>query len=87
MTAGADKVKIHGGYVPILAEVENLHMLSAHAGADEIMGWLRHFKSPPRMTFITHGEPEASDSLRKRIADELGWACAVPELGDRAQLT
>lgn len=87
MTAGADKVKIHGAYVPVLAEVQNLHMLSAHADADEIMGWLRHFTSPPRMTFITHGEPEASDSLRKRIADELGWACTVPELGDRAQLT
>jgi metallo-beta-lactamase family protein len=87
MTAGAEQVKIHGAYVPIRAEIENLHMLSAHADADEIMGWLRHFESPPRMTFITHGEPEASDALRKRIADELGWACTVPELGDRVQLT
>jgi metallo-beta-lactamase family protein len=87
MTAGAEQVKIHGAYVPIRAEIENLHMLSAHADADEIMGWLRHFESPPRMTFITHGEPEASDALRKRIADELGWACTVPELGEKVQLT
>jgi metallo-beta-lactamase family protein len=86
MTAGADQVKIHGAYVQVRAEVANLHMLSAHADADEIVAWLRHFESPPRMTFITHGEPEASDALRKRIAEELGWSCTVPEQGERAQL-
>ncbi len=87
MIAGADNVKIHGADVPILAEVENLHMLSAHADADEIIGWLRNFEAPPRMTFITHGEPEASDALRKRIEGELGWPCTVPEHGERAQLS
>lgn len=79
MTGGADRVKIHGAYVPIHAEVENLHMLSAHADAKEIMAWLRNFESPPKMTFITHGEPEASDALRHRIEEDLGWSCLVPE--------
>ena len=87
MTAGANQVKIHGAYIPILAEVENLHMLSAHADADEIVAWLRHFESPPRMTFVTHGEPEASDALRKRIDDELGWPSRVPEHGERDELS
>lgn len=31
------------------------------------------------MTFITHGEPTASDVLRRRIEEELGWPCKVPE--------
>jgi len=31
------------------------------------------------MTFISHGEPEASDALRRRIQDDLGWPCRVPE--------
>jgi metallo-beta-lactamase family protein len=79
MTSGAKTVKIHGAYVPIHAEVQNLHMLSAHADADEIMGWLRHFKSPPRQTFVTHGEPAAADALRHRIEEELGWPCSVAE--------
>jgi metallo-beta-lactamase family protein len=87
MTRGTEAVKIHGSYVPIRAEVDNLHMLSAHADADEIMAWLRNFEKPPKRTFITHGEPAAADALRHRIAEELGWACTVPEYRDTAELT
>jgi metallo-beta-lactamase family protein len=83
MVAGAESVKIHGEYVPVRAEVNNLDMLSGHADAGEIMKWLGGFKKPPRMTFITHGEPAASDALRHRIEEELGWTCVVP---DHAQL-
>ncbi|MGD9725002.1 MAG: MBL fold metallo-hydrolase RNA specificity domain-containing protein [Alphaproteobacteria bacterium] len=86
MTGGAGSVKIHGSYVPVLAEVENLHMLSAHADASEIIEWLKKFASPPKTTFITHGEPEASDMLRKRIEEELGWKCMVPEHAEQVRL-
>jgi metallo-beta-lactamase family protein len=61
-------------------------MLSAHADADEILAWLGHFRSPPKMTFVTHGEPAAADALRHRIADELGWACTVPDYRDQVEL-
>ncbi|GAB4538151.1 MAG: MBL fold metallo-hydrolase [Roseibium sp.] len=87
ITAGADAVKIHGQYVPIRAEVHNLHMLSAHADANEIMAWLGNFDEPPRRTFVTHGEPAASDTLRHRIEEELGWPCTVPDYRDRVALT
>ena len=87
MTNGAESVKIHGSYVPIRAEVANLHMLSAHADADEIMAWLRNFRKPPKTTFITHGEPDAADALRHRIEEELGWRCVVPEYRDAVELT
>lgn len=83
---GAEMIKIHGSYVPVRASVENLHMLSAHADADEILSWLKHFKRPPRVTFITHGEPDASDALRRRIAEELGWNCVVPDYRDQVSL-
>lgn len=86
MVAGADSVKIHGEYVPVRAEVQNLDMLSAHADADEILRWLRGFEAPPQMTFITHGEPAASDALRHRIEEELGWTCVVPDHGQKVEL-
>ncbi|MEQ9191141.1 MAG: MBL fold metallo-hydrolase [Alphaproteobacteria bacterium] len=86
MTSGADKVKIHGGYVPVQAEVANLQMLSAHADADETMAWLDNFNTPPRMTYVTHGEPAASDTLRHRIEEELGWPCTVPEFREEVEL-
>ncbi len=84
---GAREVKIHGDWVPIRAEIDNLPMLSAHADADEIMRWLRGFERPPRGTFIVHGEPPASDALRQRIESELGWVCEVPAQGDSRTLS
>jgi metallo-beta-lactamase family protein len=86
MVAGAQSVKIHGEYVPIRAEVSNLNMLSAHADADEILKWLSGFKAPPRLTFITHGEPTASDALRHRIEEQLGWNCVIPDHGQQVEL-
>lgn len=86
ITRGADSVKIHGQNVPIRAEVMNLHMLSAHADANEIMTWLGKFQTPPQQTFVTHGEPESSDALRQRVEEDLGWSCGVPEYLDRVTL-
>jgi metallo-beta-lactamase family protein len=86
MTSGAETIKIHGRYVPVRAKVENLQMLSAHADADEIIAWLRHFREAPKMTFVTHGEPAAADALRRRIAEDLGWPCSVPDYRDEAVL-
>jgi metallo-beta-lactamase family protein len=86
MVRGAKSVKIHGEYVPVRAEVDNLSMLSAHADADEIIAWLKGFARPPRATFVTHGEPDAADALRRRIEEELGWSARVPEHGERVPL-
>ncbi len=86
MVAGAETIKIFGEYVPVRAKVHNMEMLSAHSDADETLGWLRNFTKPPRHTFVTHGEPEASDALRKRIQDELHWNCHVPEYREEAEL-
>jgi metallo-beta-lactamase family protein len=86
MMAGVQSIKIHGEYVPVRAQVSNLEMLSAHADTDEIMRWLRAFKAEPRTTFVTHGEPAASDALRHRIEQELGWPCMVPDHGQKVEL-
>jgi metallo-beta-lactamase family protein len=87
LVSGAKTVKIHGAYVPVNAEVHNLHMLSGHADADEILAWLKHFGAAPKRTFVTHGEPAAADALRHRIEEELGWNCTVPGYRDEAELT
>jgi metallo-beta-lactamase family protein len=75
---GATELKMFGIYVPIEAEVAQLHNLSAHADGDEILDWLRTFPRAPRQTWINHGSPEASDRLRQRIVEELGWRVHVP---------
>lgn len=86
LVQGAEVIKIHGEYIPVRAEVRMLENLSAHADADEILGWLKAFSRPPRHTFITHGEPEAADALRHRIEEELRWSCSIPEYLERKTL-
>jgi len=86
MLGGAPSIRIHGHEIPVEAEVRNLDMLSAHADADEILAWLKNFEKPPRNTLVVHGEPEASDTLRRRIEDELGWNCTVPAYRDEFEL-
>lgn len=84
--AGAEAVKIHGEYVPIRAEVGLIENLPAHADYAEILSWLCRCQRPPRLTFVTHGEPEATDALRFRIEHELGWERRVPEYREMVNL-
>jgi metallo-beta-lactamase family protein len=79
LAAGADEIKIHGGFVRVRAKVHMLGNLSAHADQAELIDWLRGFASPPGQVFVTHGEPDAADALRRRIAETLGWSARVPE--------
>ncbi|MBP2266105.1 metallo-beta-lactamase family protein [Pseudarthrobacter sp. PvP004] len=79
LAAGARELRIYGQDVRIKAEVVQLEGFSAHADSDAIIRWMRSAPQAPRMTYITHGEPEASDALRLRIKHELGWKARVPE--------
>ena len=81
MVQGAREIRIHGQWVPVRAEIDDLSTLSAHADADELMRWLAGFRRGPSRVFIVHGEDEASEALRVRIDRELGWNATVPRQG------
>jgi len=86
LVEGAADVKIFGHYVAVKARVSHLEGFSGHADADGLLRWLRAFERAPQKTFVVHGEPAASDALRSRIADTLGWPVQVPEHGSVATL-
>lgn len=86
MLAGMDSVKVHGEYVPVRAEVALISNLSAHADYAEILDWLKGFESPPKHTFITHGEPVAADMMRRHIEETLHWRTTVPDYLETVQL-
>lgn len=75
---GARSLRMFGREIPIDAEVFQLQSFSGHADADEILRWMAA-GSAPRMTYLTHGEPTAADTLRQRVAHELGRAVRVPD--------
>jgi len=82
LLAGAPEVKIHGQYVPVRAQVSALQGVSGHADANQVLDWLRALRKPPDQTFVVHGEPDAADTLRHRIQDELHWRARVPQQGE-----
>ena len=71
--SGAKSVRIFSEVVPIRAQVAALEQFSDHADTEELLGWLRTFKAPPKKTFLVHGEPAAANRLQQAIASELGW--------------
>lgn len=79
MTSGKKEIKVLGEKIPIGAEIKVLSNMSAHADYEEILQWLSYFNHHPRKVFITHGEPEASKSLKNKIEDKYQWSCVIPD--------
>jgi metallo-beta-lactamase family protein len=61
----------------VKARVAYLQGFSAHADEAEVSRWLATFPSPPRRTFLVHGEPSALAAAKARM-DRLGWQAHVP---------
>jgi metallo-beta-lactamase family protein len=76
---GARSVPLFGEQVPVAASVHTLGGLSAHAGQDSLLEWLRAVPRKPRAVFISHGEPLAAHLLSARVARELRWAPTLAE--------
>jgi metallo-beta-lactamase family protein len=86
LARGASTVKIHGGHVPVRAEVVQFDHLSAHADQAGLLAWIAGCSRRPRRTFVTHGDPLASDALRRRIEETLGFRVEIPEYRDEVTL-
>lgn len=83
---GEKSLKIHGEYIPMNAQLEDLSNLSAHADYEEMIAWLKQFETAPAHTYITHGEPHAAEALKQHIERTLGWVCSVPNYLDEETL-
>ena len=83
---GPRQVRIHGVSRKIRARVRQIQGISGHADRAGLLKWLGHFQRPPRRVFITHGEPEASESLAEEVRDQFGWDVHVPEYRETVQL-
>ena len=78
---GAETFRAFGEEWPVHANVENLRAFSAHGDADDLVRWARSLSRPPRRTFVVHGEPRGSETLRDVLESELRHDAMVPELG------
>jgi metallo-beta-lactamase family protein len=83
---GAREVKIRGQLVPVHARIEKIDSMSAHADSQETLRWLGGFKTPPRMTYLVHGEPVPMDALKATLESQLKWNVHAPTHLEQVEL-
>jgi metallo-beta-lactamase family protein len=76
---GVKRVRIYGQDIPVRADIYTIGGLSAHADQAGLMGWLEHFHTAPKKTFVVHGEPSTAASLAELIKNQLHWNVDLPE--------
>ena len=80
---GDKMVNIHGEEIAVKAEIREISDFSAHADQQGLMQWLEACtKEKPAQVFLTHGEPEAIDTLKGRVEKLLGLPVIAPMHSD-----
>lgn len=74
---GEKRVRILGEEIAVKAKIHFIPGLSAHADRDQLLDWVSHFE-PPRLTFLTHGEPEALFAFQGLLENRLKFNVTVP---------
>jgi metallo-beta-lactamase family protein len=69
----------------VRAAVEPIPGLSGHADRGGLLRWLQAL-SPPKATFLVHGEPASADALADTLRRDRGWNVLTPNLGESFDL-
>ena len=82
---GAEHLRIHGRDIPVGATIRQIDAFSGHADRQEIARWLSVI-SPPKRTFLVHGEPVAARGMADHLVDKFKWKTHCPSLGESVVL-
>lgn len=65
---GAPRVSIQGDEVRVRARIRKLEAYSAHADAGGLVRWVKARAPVAGSIFLAHGEPDAAEGLKRRLA-------------------
>jgi len=80
LVEGADRVRIHGDEIEVVAEVIRLEALSAHADQNELIRWVG--EAVPDRIALVHGEDDGRRALAEAFRTEFDAEILLPERGD-----
>ena len=69
---GLERVRLHGEELEVLARIEKVNGMSAHADRSELLQWLKGMKTPPKKVFVIHGEERATAAFAEYVHDRMG---------------
>ena len=78
---GVKEVKLFNEEIEVCAEIAALGGVSGHADKNGLIAWLRGFEQSPRLTFVNHGDPEASEAFTACLNQELHIPAFAPYSG------
>ena len=82
LLAGEEKVKIHGEWWPVRAEIASVPAFSVHADRSELLDWLASAPAPPDQVIAVHGDPEAMDAFKEAVSKRLTRSILTPGQGE-----
>ena len=77
LVEGATKLKMHGQYVPVRAEVFQEQEFSVHGDCSDLLDWLRDLSPRPSLVYCVHGEADTAARFAERIEAEFPGIDAV----------
>ena len=78
--------RMYGLDVEVKASIYSVDGMSGHADQGELLTWADGFVSKPKLAFIVHGEPDASQKLAELLKEKLEWNPIVPGYLESFQL-
>lgn len=78
---GGRDFRMFGQDFHVKARIETLGGFSAHAGQSALVNWAAGFDNAPRLLLV-HGEETAQDELARKLLQDKGISCEIPEQGD-----
>jgi metallo-beta-lactamase family protein len=75
---GAKKIRIFNDELAVKAKIWTIGGFSAHAGQNQLIDWLKNFKTKQMKVFLVHGEYSAQETLASLIRERLGFDVTIP---------
>ena len=75
-----------GQVVPARAVIVEMGQFSAHAGKSELLRWMTGLQVPPKQVYLTHGEPQAAQSLQQAVTTNFRWKASVAQYLDTVEV-
>ena len=83
---GARNIQILSEELAVQARIFTIGGFSGHAGQQQILDWLSHFRNPDMQVYLVHGEHSGQEVLAGLIRERFGLEVHIPDYLDECLL-